>query len=106
MIALIENKKTFTWFGICPIDKDSPRQAKTYRIFVIISFFMIQSGIFLGSFVYFLKYASNDLESALYAFFQAVGMLGSLYSVAVGILMNKKIYAIFKKYEEFYGQCK
>lgn len=106
MIALLENKKTFTWFGICPIDEDSPKEAKTYRIFVIISFFIIQSGIFFSSFAYVIKYAANDLASALYAFFQAVGMMGCLYSAAVGILMNKKIYAIFKRYEKLYEQCK
>lgn len=105
MHALEENKNVLTWFGICPIDKRSPKLAKAYRFFVVAAFYFIQATIFLSSIVYFMKYVSNDLVGALYAFFQSIGTLNCLYSVTVGIFLNNKIYEIFKIYEQFYTKC-
>lgn len=104
MIPLDENKKVFTWFGICPLDGRSPQRTKSYRYIVIFLFYFGMTCMFLSSVTYFAKHVSNDLENALYALFEIVGIFNSLFSVTVGIFLNKKIAEIFKNYEQFYAE--
>lgn len=105
MIALGENRRVFTLLGMCPVNEGNNHSLKYYRFISIATFYVVQVSMLLSSTIFFVKYVSSDLENALYAFFQSVGMFSSIYAMTLGIILNQKIYEIFKNYEQFYGKC-
>lgn len=105
-MPLQEVQRIFTWFCICPIDANSSRLAKNYRLWFTTVHYIFQTATLCSSMIYFAKCVSIDLVEALHVFCQAVGLANGFYCITVGILQRDKINGLFAKYREFYAASK
>lgn len=106
MLPLQEVQQIFTWFCICPINKNTSRLASYLRVWFTIVHYIFQATILCSSIIYFLKYLSIDFSDALYVFCQAVGLGNGLYCITVGIFKRDKINSLFTTFQEFYTESK
>lgn len=96
-----------TVFCICSsVDVITTRHTK----FVFISFTLIIHVIlllsFLSSSIYLFKFMIIDPENSLYALWQIVAYISSIYTLFSAYLMRKKFIDIFNRLEHIFDSCK
>lgn len=96
----------FTWYCICPVDKDAFHLVKSLRIVSILIFYIVEIFTILASVAYFSKNFSIDLENALYGFFQVVILMNAMYALTIGLAIRKDIQRIFKEFQICYEKSK
>lgn len=106
MNPLSLNRKILIWLSVCPTEgNENDRQKIKCNAFTCI---IILESILavIASVIYFLKYKSIHLESALYAFSVIVAVLGTLYIVSIALFTRRKITLIFSNLSQLYDSSK
>lgn len=102
MKPLVTNKRVLTWLCVYPADRTTSSTMKlAYVIFSCVVFFGILISL-IASWAFFLKYASIDLEVALFAASQIAAASGILYAIIMTLFSRRKLTAIFLKLNEIY----
>lgn len=102
MIALKSNRRVLTWLCIYPADENTSEWQK--RAHVAFSVFVFGLNLFAcgASAVYFIKYASDDLESSLLALSQMSGCINALYINIITFSSRHKITAVIDSLSDIY----
>lgn len=100
-------KKILIWICVYPLSPTTTTKSTKYwrMIFFLILNVLNMNGL-IASAVYFLKFASTDLESALYAFFQVDTLAATAYTNIDLLLSRHQIAAIFDELVRIFHTCK
>lgn len=102
MTPLKTTKRVLTWLCVYPTDKLTSKWKKMgFFMFSLICFVLNLNGL-AASAAYFLKYVSDDLESALYALFQTDSLTAIAYTHILLLLSRREIIAIFENLFKIY----
>lgn len=106
MRPLATNQNILAWLGAY-----SP--SETVRLCKKLSYSMFTFAIFLvslcaltSSTIFFVQYASVNLEDSLYALFQIFAYLSVAYMIIVTFFLGPKITSILKTITKIYKSCK
>lgn len=102
MKPLSLNRKWLAWHSVYPVKNDESRQKKMARFTFTSTIILANILSIISSVVFFWKFASTDLESALYAVALIIAYSGCLYTVFVTLFMRKKIASIFSSLSQIY----
>lgn len=91
MKPLATNRRVLTWFCVCPFDRNTSVQKKTFFAILSSALFIIGITKLVSSIIFFAKNISIDLEGCLYAVFQVAAYSGLLYSWMIAFILRKKI---------------
>lgn len=102
MIALKSNRRVLIWLCIYPADENTSELQK--RAHIAFSVFVFGLNLFAcgASAVYFIKYASDDLESSLLALSQMSGCINALYINIITFFYRHKITAVIDSLSDIY----
>lgn len=89
---------------ILPADENATRRERILHIVSTIAIISIELCAFISSLVFFLKNVSIDLEVSLYAMFQMIAIFGLLYMVVPGLIMQRKMAAMFQTLSKIYDE--
>lgn len=106
MKPLKTSQQVMTWLCMCSADESI---SKMKRIFYAGFTLIVLSLAFLGlltSIGFLVKYASDDLENALYAIFQVGAYAAMLNSIIVGLINRHRIATIFIELSKLYSASK
>lgn len=95
-------RKVFTLISIFPTSATEKWQIKLRNI----SIFAMQIILLFLSLDFFIKICLIDLESALYALLQIVGLICTIYSIVVGYFQRSNIERLFRDFHAICIECK
>lgn len=95
------------WLSVHPAEKSVKKWQKITHTIFAVCILAIQILAFVASLVFCWKFFSIDLEKCLFAFMIVAGAFGSIYMMAVAIvMMRRKVGAFFKDLTTIYDACK
>lgn len=106
MEPLKTNQQVLTWLCVFPADQMTSKRKQLAYICLALTTVLSMSTISSGSVVFFVKYASTDLENALYALFQIFDCVGFLYACLVFFLSRHRIPSMFVNLAKIYRSSK
>lgn len=106
MIPLASHQRMWTYFCVCPPDKNTSAWTKLVYMLFTFTIFMGNFTPCLASIAFVLKYASTDLEGALHALFQLSAYSSMAYVIVIELLSKREIAALFVKLREIYQKRK
>lgn len=104
MIPLKRTKQVLTWLCVYPADKSASKSTRLKHIVFSSVLFILNLNGLAASAAYFLKFVSNDLESALYALFQTDSLTAIAYTNIVLLLSQHKIVPVFEGLTQIYKE--
>lgn len=106
MKPLETNQLVLTWFGLSPADKAPTKWQKI--LYKASTFLLILSilSIFISSLAFFYRFVLIDLEKALYAVYQFVGLFSALYLCMVAYLSRPQINSTLNQLSNIYHESK
>lgn len=106
MKPLETNQLVLTWFGLSPADKAPTKWQKI--LYKASTFQLILSilSIFISSLAFFYRFVLIDLEKALYAVYQFVGLFSALYLCMVAYLSRPQINSTLNQLSNIYHESK
>lgn len=102
MKPLLTNQKVLTWLCICPADETTRKWQKFIYIGISFAIIAMKMSVVVSSMIFLLKNLSSDLNAALFAFLQIVGMSGMIYTFITGLLIRLKIRDSIQSLVEIY----
>lgn len=105
MKPLVSYSRILTWFCVYPEDKNIKKLENAFHVIFCVCIF---SGNVIGlitSFAFFLKFLSIDLGSSLYAMFQIICCVGTIYGIILILIIRKSITNTFKNLSKIYEKC-
>lgn len=106
MMPLKPNQLVFAWFCVYSKNESPIWWKKALYITFTVIVWMVVIGAFSSSAAFFLKYASSDLEEALYAVFQMTTLLTMATGLALLHYFRQKLIDIFSKLSCIYEESK
>lgn len=106
MTPLETNRLILTWLCVYPADKNVTEQYKTLRLLFGIGVFVANLLVFIASIVFLVKFASIDIEEALFTLIQLAGTLNILYVSVIIFVVRHKVVGLFKSLDKIYEQRK
>lgn len=105
MKPLVTNQQVLTWLCICKNETSSRMEKLAHISFsVFVSVFLFWGD--LSSLMFFIKFATVDLEESLYALFQVAGLSGMVYLIFVVPFSRHAIAATFDSLSKIYDASK
>lgn len=101
-LPLKTNRRVLTWLCMCPANEATEKWKKIAYTSLSITAVLLIVCAFLASVAYFGKFASTDLEEALYALFQIIGAVSLLFAIKIAYFSRNKIDAIFENLTKIY----
>lgn len=95
MNPLQTTKLILTWLCIYPAHQPISNRLKLAHVSVSVLLFIFNLNGLIASVAYFLKFVASDLESALYAMFQADTLMATAYTNIDLLFSKDEIVAIF-----------
>lgn len=102
MKPLSTTQQILNWLLICPTDKPMGKGKKIISILLVATIISTVAFYLCASLVALLKYASTDLERAIFALFQVSATSSAAYTIIVTIFQRYKIAAIFDGLSKLY----
>lgn len=94
---------TLIWCCFC-FDETSTKWQKLVRVAFITSCIISMNLGVLSSVVFFIKHVSTNLEDALYALGQILGVTFIIYAILVLCISRRKIYENFQHLSDIYNK--
>lgn len=101
-LPLKTNRRVLTWLCMCPANEATEKWKKIAYTSLSITAVLLIVCAFFASVAYFGKFASTDLEEALYALFQIIGAVSLLFAITIAYFSRNKIDAIFENLTKIY----
>lgn len=99
-------KRVMVWLSMYPTDQQTSIWRKVAHVIVTILLFTINFTGFVANCTYFWKYLLIDIEGSLLAIMLACGIGGLVYSYAILIIMQHRMYAMYEKLSSIYDASK
>lgn len=106
MEPLVTNRRVLTWFCMFPADANTS-QWKMF-VYFLITFVTVSCMTvnLIASIVFFFKFASSDVESALFGMFQICGSFSICYMFIAVYPSRHKVIAVFQRLTGIYRESK
>lgn len=106
MTPLETNRRILTWLCIYPVNENASEQHKILRSLFGIGVFVANLMVFIVSIVFLVKFASTDIEEALFSVIQLAGTGNILYVSIIIFIVRHKIVGLFKSLDKIYEERK
>lgn len=100
-----KHRVIFTAFFVCEHVEETNWFKKVLSFFAGALLYAVNTFSLFTSLIFVVKYANVDLESTLYAIFQASAILTVWYMMTEAFFYRSEMAAVFEKYAEFYAKC-
>lgn len=105
-MALELNQRIFTWLSIYPLGVNASYKSKLLSLFFTgcILTFMLLSMVSSG--LYILKHASIDFTGVLYAFFQFLCIMSTIYMTIAAYFLRPEIVKLIQRFRHIHRASK
>lgn len=106
MKPLAKYQRVLTWLCLLPAEEGTGRRQKVVYFLFSVNMFATIFVCALSNILYFLKFVSNDLESALFPLYIFIGCFGLIYMLISAILFRPQMSVLFEKLLKIYDASK
>lgn len=106
MTPLETNRLILTWLCVYPADENATELHKILRLLFGIGVFVANLLVFIASIVFLVKFASIDIEEALFSVIQLAGTSNIIYVSVIIFVVRHKFVGLFKSLDKIYEQRK
>lgn len=106
MIPLKTNRRVLQWFCVYPANESDSLWIRFAYICFALFMLAINIIVIVVSITFFIRFASTNLEEALFTVIQLAGIVTMTYVMIITFFQRFKIIGIFKSLENIYKICK